>query len=173
LLRVGVVLSVCLAAAACDAPPPEPAAKPYKIVPREKFALPPEERPMLGKVGDTTCAAPDNELLLVTDERACLSVLKDTIKRDTSVEGSDVKLVRLRKAYFQPGPPLEGDTVGWTLYATRVNCLAELVVVLGNVTYTPEGVEISRATPAGGPLMLPDGLAIETLVDGVCGGGAG
>ncbi len=168
MIRVGVVLSICLAAAACDAPPPVPAANSSKVVPREQFALPPEERPVLGKVGDTTCAAPENELLLVTDARACLSVLKDTIKPDTSVEGSDVKLARLRKAYFQPGPPLEGDTVGWMLYATRVNCLAELVVVLGNVTYTPEGVEISRATPAGGPLMLPEGLAIDKLIEGVC-----
>lgn len=178
MLRVGVVLSLalCLGAAACGPSEPEPPpgarrlteAEKAKIVPREHFAVPPEERPILGKIGDTTCATTENDLLVETNDRACLSLLKDTIKIDTSVGDSEVRLARLRVALMQPGPLHEGETVGWVLYATRVNCYAEMVVVLGNVSYRPDGVEISRATPAGGPLPLPDGLTAAKLREGVC-----
>jgi len=177
MIRIGLVLALCLAATACGPSEPEPPpgarrlteAEKAKIVPREHFAVPPEERPVLGKIGDTSCATTENELLVETNDRACLSVLRDTIKIDSSVGDSEVRLARLRVAFRQPGPSTDGETVGWVLYATRVNCYAEMVVVLGNVAYRPDGVEISRATPAGGPLALPDGLTAGKLREGVCG----
>lgn len=163
-----IVLALCLAAAACDQPPPPaPEGPKIKFVPREHFAVPMEERPVLGKVGDTTCATGENELLLTTDERRCLSLLKDTVKPDSADAG--VKVARLRAAFFQPGPSEKKETVGWVLYATRSDCTAAKVTVLGNVIYRPDGVEISRAIPEGGPLALPEGLAVTKLLEGVCG----
>ena len=167
-------LALCLAVTACGPSEPElpPGARRLteeekaKIVPREHFAVPVEERPVLGNIGDTTCAITENELLLEMGARACRSLLKDTIKSDGAVD--TVKLARLRVAYLQPGPLEDGEPAGWTLYATRTNCETKQVSVMGFVTYNTGGVELSRATPAGGPLPLPEGLAVEKLVEGVC-----
>lgn len=172
----GVTLSVALSVALTACGPSEPelpagarrlteAEKP-KVVPREHFAVPLEERPVLGQAGDTTCATGENEFLIVMDDRRCLSLLKDTVKPDSAAAG--VKLARLRAAFFQPGPREKNETVGWVLYATRSDCAAKQVTVIGNVIYRPDGVEISRAIPEGGPLSLPEGLAVTKLLEGVC-----
>ena len=79
---------------ASQPPPPAPEGPKIKFVPREHFAVPMEERPVLGKVGDTTCTIGENQLLLTTDERRCLSLLTDTVKPDSADAG--VKVARLR-----------------------------------------------------------------------------
>jgi len=170
--RVGVAVSLCLALAACEPPPapkPDPvAAKPAPAKPRAPVAVPPEERPVMGNVGDTTCATSDNELPLGHNDAACLALLKDTIKVDPGGESSALKLARLRAVFFQPGPVIDGKIAGWALFATRSHCATKEINVMGHVTYTPEGVEISRATPVGGRLGLPEGLTAETFLKQVC-----
>lgn len=171
-MRVGVLaaLAAALAATACDAPAPEPAPAPKmpKVVAREAFAVPPEERPTLGKAGDTTCVTSDNELLLAAAATNCLSLLTDTIKNDGGAMTSELKLARIRAAYFQPGPIHEGETVGWVLYAIKIHCPTSQVDAVGNVIYRPDGVEISRAIPEFGTLELPEGPTKKTLRDAVC-----
>lgn len=175
--RVGVVvlLAAGLLATACGPTEPELPAGARRLTdeekarfkPREHFAVPEAERPVMGNVGDTTCATSDNELLLVQDARSCLSLLIDTIKPDSKAETPDVKLARLRNVFFQPGPAKDGEAVGWILFATRSDCPAQAVTVQGNVVYRPDGVEISRAIPEGGPLALPESIT-GTLLAKVC-----
>lgn len=170
-MRVGVLAVVTgMMAAACDAPAPEPAPAPKlpKVVAREAFAVPPEERPTLGKVGDTECVNAANELPLQMDEKSCLSLLTDTIKNDGGAMTSELKLARIRAAYFQPGPIHEGETVGWVLYAIKIHCPTSQVDAVGNVIYRPDGVEISRAIPEFGTLELPEGPTKKKLRDTVC-----
>ena len=175
--RVGVVVSLCLALAACDPPLPglkrEPvAAKPAPAkrvaAPREAYAVPPEERPVLGKIGDTTCATADTEQLLEKDATGCATLLKDTIKVDTAAESTQLKLARVRVAYYQPGPEMKGEIVGWALYATRTHCSTGELNVMGGVLYRADGVEITRATPVGGRLSLPEVVSVEKLRKAVC-----
>ena len=176
--RLGIGLSIALGLAATACGPTEPELPPGarrlteeekpKVVSREHFAAPAAERPTLGKAGDTTCSTSEVEQLLVQGAQSCLSLLKDTIKPDTKAAGADVKLARLRNAFFQPGPTKDNEPVGWILFATRSDCTAGLVTVVGNVIYRPDGVEISRAIPEGGPLALPEGIS-DKLLAGVCG----
>jgi hypothetical protein len=172
--RVGIFLALCLAAAACDQPKPEPdpvriaeADKP-KVVTREAFAVPVEERPTLGKVGDTTCAKADNEILLGQDEEICLNLLKDSIKTDKGAISDEMKLARVRADFLQPGPQEENETVGWVLYSVRIHCTTKQLDVMGNVTYRPDGVEISRATPLFGPRSLDDDSITDALHKQAC-----
>ncbi len=176
--RVGVVVSLCLALAACDPPLPglkrEPVAakpapaKPAPAKPREPVAVPIEDRPVMGKQGDTKCVTSDNEYLLGQDKLICLSLLKDTIKTDTAADSASLKLARLRLVFFQPGPMVDGKFVGWGLFAIRTHCGTKEINVMGNVIYTPEGVEISRATPVGGRLELPQGFTADKFLKQVC-----
>lgn len=170
--RVGGLLSLCLTLAACDPPPapkPEPvAAKPAPAAPRAPIAVPVEDRPVMGKLGDATCTRSDNELSLGMDDTSCLSLLKDTIKIDPGADSNQLKLARLRVVFHQPGPLIDGKTAGWALFATRTHCATEEINVMGNVIYSPEGVEISRSTPIGSRLGLPGGLTAETLMKAVC-----
>jgi hypothetical protein len=176
-MRVGVILSAVLGlvVTACSPSEPEPPPgarrlteeeKP-KVVSREHFAVPLDERPVLGKVGNTTCAASDNELPLPTEGEACLSLLKDTIKPDTSAGSVDAKLARVRAAFRQPGPQAEGETVGWVLYSVRTQCDEGVAKIMGNVIYRPDGVEISRAIPESGPLAV-EGPVLTKIVVAVC-----
>lgn len=174
--RVGVVLGFCLAAAACDQPPPPappapvpiPAEAKPKVVSREAFAVPVEERPTLGKVGDTSCTTPENELLLGRDEEICLHLLKDTIKTDKGAISDELKLARVRADFFQPGPQEENETVGWVLYSVRIHCTTRQLDVMGNVIYRPDGVEISRATPLFGPRSLQEGDIADKIHARAC-----
>lgn len=176
--RLGPVLAIALGLSVVACGPSEPELPPGarrlteeekpKVVSRERFAAPVAERPTLGRAGDTTCANSDSEQLLVQDAQSCLSLLKDTIKPDTKAVGADVKLARLRNAFFQPGPTKDNEPVGWILFATRSDCAAGQVTVVGNVVYRPDGVEISRTIPEGGPLALPDGIS-DKLLAAVCG----
>lgn len=170
--RVGIAFSLCFALAACDQKPVEQAGpkRMTKAEYRAEYAVPLAERPVMGKLGDTSCTVAENDVQLRVSNRSCLSLQKDTIKEDPAAGAADTKLARAREVFFQPGPKEKDKTVGWILYATRTNCGTQDVVVMGRVVYDPGGLEITRGTPAGGPSQLPDGLTTETLAAAVCSG---
>jgi hypothetical protein len=130
--------------------------------------VPVEERPVLGKIGDTTCEGPDNELVLNLDETGCLFLLKDTIKNDGGAISGEVKHARVRLSVFQPGLKQNGETLGWILFATRTHCTTRPFDIMGNVNYRPDGVEISRTTPMYGPRTMENPDTTEKLFKAVC-----
>jgi hypothetical protein len=177
-LRVGglLLLALGLMAAACDAPKPEPAPAPVaaiekpKAVSREAYAVPVEDRPVLGKIGDTSCEGPDNELILNIDETGCLFLLKDTIRTDDAAISGQVRHARVRLSVFQPGLKQNGETLGWILFATRTHCTTRQFDIMGNVNYRPDGVEISRTTPMYGPRTMENPDTTDKLFKAVCDG---
>jgi hypothetical protein len=82
----------------------------------------------------------------------------------------DVKLAKMRAAFYQPGPRQRGKTIGWITYDVRVDCASKQGWMLGDVQYDPQGAEIMNETAQGGAMLFPKGEMASLLIEGVCGG---